>query len=76
MIKLTNALQAILWILILQIPTNINSQACEQLNSALCKLHTSISGMPSHNAKRHLSVFLAIRNLDKNADYESANCNN
>ena len=55
---------------------NINSQACEQLNSALCKLRTSISGMPSHNAKHHLSVFLAIRNLDKNADYESANCNN
>ena len=55
---------------------NINSQACEQLNSALCKLRTSISGMPSHNAKHHLSVFLAIRNLDKNDDYESANCNN
>ena len=50
---------------------NINSQVCEQLNSALCKLRSSISGMPSHNAKHHLSVFLAIRNLDKNTNYES-----
>ena len=50
---------------------NINSQVCEQLNSALSKLRASISGMPSHNAKHHLSVFFAIRNLDKNAAYLS-----
>ena len=48
---------------------NVNSQACEQLNSALRKLSIPVSGMPSDNAKHHISVFLALRNIDKNVTY-------
>ena len=48
---------------------NVNSQACEQLNSDLRKLSIPVSGMPSENAKHHISVFLALRNIDKNVTY-------
>ena len=43
----------------------INSQVCEQANSDLRLLATQIAHMTPHNAMRHLSVFLSIRNGKK-----------
>ena len=48
---------------------NTNSKANEQVNSLLCTLRTPISGMTSDNAKHHVSVFLALRNIDINVKY-------
>ena len=45
----------------------INSQVCEQANSDLRLLATQIAHMTPHNAMRHLSVFLSIRNGKKHA---------
>ena len=48
---------------------NTNSQANEQVNSLLRRLSTPVGGMSSDNAKHHVSVFLALRNIDINVNY-------
>ena len=50
---------------------NCNSQSNEQVNSLLRRLKAPVSGMTSDNAKHHVSVFLALRNIDINVKYNT-----
>ena len=46
---------------------DVNSQVCEQLNADLRLLATQIAHMTPDNAMYHLTIFLALRNGQKNA---------